>query len=424
LKRRILFLQNGSGIGGSSESLLSLIKGLPPAQFEPVVVVNNRGPLISRLEKAGVIVIIAPLFLFGYSDIRYVYERIERQKNPLLRILDELLSFAMLLRNYPSQKAALKRIIKQYQPDIIHINEFVLISAGLALRSEKIPIVWHVRSILADNIWGRLTKRIISKTANVIVAVSNAAASKFDRSRICINVIYNGIDLDRFQLVENASNIREELGIPNKAPCVGFLGKLMLSKGVYDLVEAAPSILKEAPETHFLIVGGSPIENQEMPSSSRSLRRYLKPSFKHGHIERIQRRIRELNIENQFHLTGSRSDVSLLLSGMDIVALPTWTEGLGLTVIEAMWMGKPVISTAIDAIPEIIEHGVTGLLVPVRDSQQLALACLRLIQNTSESQNIGQRAQNSVQNRFNSQLYATNIMAVYDTLTSDPPKGS
>jgi glycosyltransferase involved in cell wall biosynthesis len=420
MKRRILFLQNGSGVGGSGESLLSLIKRLPVEKFEPIVIVNNNGPLISRLEKAGATVIIAPLFLFGYSDIRYIYERIESQKNPFLRILDELISFAMLIRNYPNQKSALKRIIQQYQPDIIHINEFVLMSAGHALRSEKIPIVWHVRSILADNIWGLLTKKIISNIADVIVAVSYAAASKFDLSSICIKVIYNGIDPDRFQIPDKPVNIRKQLGIPEKAPCIGFVGKILHSKGIYDLVEAAPYIVKEAPDTHFLIVGGAPVVIQSTSSFRARLRSFLRPSFPHSQLERIQRRVRELNIEDRFHLTGSRSDVSSLLNSMDIVALPTWTEGLGLTVIEAMWMGKPVVSTEIDAIPEIIQPEITGLLVPVKNPYQLAKACLRLIENAVEVKEMGERARISVQNRFDNQTYAKNILMVYDDITNDP----
>jgi glycosyltransferase involved in cell wall biosynthesis len=225
--------------------------------------------------------------------------------------------------------------------------------------------------------------------------------------------------LSRFRIPEEPGDIRKQLGIPENAPCIGFVGKIMHSKGVYDLVEAAPSIVKEAPDTHFLIVGGAPAGKQ-VPSSFRaSMRNFLRPPFPYGQLERIQRRVRELNIEDRFHFTGSRSDVSSLLTGMDIVALPTWTEGLGLTVIEAMWMGKPVVSTTIDAIPEVIDHEVTGLLVPVRDVHRLAQACLHLIQNPSLAREMGQRAQKSVQSKFESKTYSTRIMCIYDTLIID-----
>src|SRR5207245_4135087 len=119
-----------------------------------------------------------------------------------------------------------------------------------------LPVVWHVREILAQGFWARLARRIIVRSASRIVAVSNAAAKPFQDVNAAVRVVHNAVDLSRFDPTTEGASVRPELGLSPDAPVVGFVGKLFPSKGAFDLFRSMPLVLREIPSAHFLIVGG------------------------------------------------------------------------------------------------------------------------------------------------------------------------
>lgn len=417
--RRILFIQNGSGLGGSGESLLLLLDHLLARAYEPVVLTPNRGPLVERLKQLGVPVEIAPLLPMGYSETRFVQERSARDPLVARRLFSQGFSVTRALVSYPHQQRLLARLAEKYRPELVHLNELTLLVSGLAARSLRLPIVWHVRSILSDNVWGRWGGRVIPRTADAVVAVSQAAAGRLESRRGNVQVIYNGIDLSRFDPSISGAAARAHWQIPPGAACIGYVGKLIRSKGVFDLVEAAPAILSQAPDTHFLIVGGyTGGSRQELPPDDLvdRTRKLVKAGLKPPPAMRLEERIAQLGLSDRIHLTGPRSDVPQLLAAMDVVALPTWSEGFGRTVIEAMAMQRAVVSTGVDAICELITHRQTGLLTPARNPEALAQACLELIQDPELRRRCALQGCASARSRFDSQTYSRKIAQLYDRL--------
>jgi len=323
-----------------------------------------------------------------------------------------------LLMVIPKHKRLLKRIYSDFQPDILHINSITLIAAGIAACSMQVPIIWHVRAILSDNFWGKFTGWLIPHCADIVLSVSQSAAKILNESRRNIRVVYDAIDLERFSPDSVNSSARGELKIPIDASCVGYIGRISQPKGVFDLIEAAPSIMANNPNTYFLIVGGSGTYQTNVSSSGgkRFLKRVLGYSLNEDDLIRIRRRVNELGLMDHFCFTGPRKDVVRLIGAMDVVALPTWTEGLPRAVIEAMAMGKPVVSTQIDALRELIVSGTTGLLVPPRNPEQLGQACLRFLEDPFFARSCGIRAAKSVQDRFGVLSHIRKVLRVYEKL--------
>ena len=416
--RRILYLQNGSGIGGSGWSLYTLVSRLDPAAYRPLVCTTGDGPLCRRLRSVGIAVEVHPLHLFGYIATHYIYGAQEREPVAWRRGLMESLEVVRALRALPGQARLLHRLVDRHRPDLLHINSVTLLMAGVAARRLSIPVVWHVREMLASNLWGRLAGWLIPHCATYVIAISEAAARQLNPDRHNLDVIYNAVDLDQFNPSLSGTPVRQELGIPEDVPCVGFLGKLMPSKGVFDFVDAAAAVVRECPKVHFLMVGGTTGDPGELAGTAwkRALKVVLGYRPTPDYEARLRERVRELGLENRFHLAGFRTDLAAVLAAMDVVALPTWTEAFGRTVIEAMAMAKPVVATEVDAIPELIQPGETGLLVPPRSPQRLAQACLRFIQDPSLARRCGYEARLSVQTHFEAHQHVRQVQQVYESL--------
>ncbi len=415
---KVLFIQNGSALGGSGESLLVLVGHLLEQGYRPLVLVNNAGPLTERLERLGVPVEIAPLNLFSYNETRYVQERRLREPSSLRWLLRQVLEAARALYSYPKHAQLLQRLVRKHQPDLIHLNEMNLLVAGLAAYRTGLPLVWHVRSIITTNLWGRFTGWLIPRLAHQVVAVSRAAASRVDQRRANLRVVYNGVDLARFDPSVSGAAARAEWGIPASAPLVGFLGKTIRSKGAFDLLAAVPAILAQCPDAHFLVVGGDPAGGGGRPPQPGLLRRAFKQALLFPTLPGLPALVAEQGLAGRVHLTGGRQDVPALLAAMDVVALPTWTEGFGRTIIEALAMRKPVVSTQVDAIPELIEDGRSGLLVPPRDPRALAQAVVRFLRDPALSASCAAFGYQSVQGRFSSGRYASEVERLYGPLLS------
>jgi glycosyltransferase involved in cell wall biosynthesis len=208
-------------------------------------------------------------------------------------------------------------------------------------------------------------------------------------------VIYNGVDEDRFSRLKDSKSIRTELGIDEGSPVVGSVSSLTPHKGHEHLIQAASLVLDKHPSTRFLIVGDGLLR------------------------KRLEDQAKDLNIHSTVIFTGERKDIPEILSLMDVFVLPSFSrEGLGLAIIEAMAAKKPVVATEIGGIPEAVNKGKTGFLVPPGDPAALATAIVELLQNPKKAKEMGEKGRARVMERFTKTKMLSEIQEVYQSLVS------
>ena len=206
-----------------------------------------------------------------------------------------------------------------------------------------------------------------------------------------IRVIYNGIDAERFNPKVGGDEIRRRYGLED-APVVLYLGRLAPYKGVRHLVRAIPLILRVKPEVKFLIVGSRRYDTLNLPGMAESL-----------------------GVRESVIFTGFVPEklVPKFYACCDIFCYPSLWEGFGLPVAEAGATGKPVVAFRICAIPEVVENGVTGLLVEP-DHTQLADAIITLLEDEEMRRKMGREARNRISRLFSWRMMVEKTLKVYE----------
>ena len=210
-----------------------------------------------------------------------------------------------------------------------------------------------------------------------------------------ISVIPNGIDVSRFKDQAGAQSLRVELGLPTTSPIVAAFLRLNRLKGVEYFLEAAALLVKRFDEARFLIVGDSVSE---------------------AYRDELEDYADRLGLGDRVVFAGFRSDVPALLSEVCVSVLPSLSEGLSNVVLEAMAAGVPVVATSVGGTPEMVEDGVTGLLVPPRDASALAQAIGSLLADPERGHSIGQAARLRVAEQFSLEATVRKTEELYERL--------
>ena len=210
-----------------------------------------------------------------------------------------------------------------------------------------------------------------------------------------VKQIYNGVDIERFLPAahKNAALLPANF-LPRDAIVIGAVGRIAEVKNQRSLILAVDQVLKAKPELvdrlRVMLVGDGPL------------------------LAGIKTLVSDLRLSDIIWLPGDRTDIPQLLQQMDIFVLPSLAEGVSNTVLEAMATGLPVIATRVGGNPELVEEDVNGLLADVDDSQQLAKALLKLIEQPELRQGLGQQGLKKVSETFNWQKTVAQYLAVYD----------
>lgn len=291
----------------------------------------------------------------------------------------------------------LYRYLRRARPDILHIHSLRAAIWGRPIgRLARVPIILYS----VHNKWGGWLHHILdrwsSSYGDAVIPFSLAVKKylvnevRLDPLRVT-DPVYIGIDTDRFRTQGplEVDQARKALGIGSADLVVGFVGALSEQKGLIYLFQALDTLRSEFPQLRCLIVGEGPQE--------QDLKRY----------------VREQGLENIVLFLGQRYDVDLLLHVMDVFVLPSLWEGLPQVVLEAMAAGRPVVATAVDGTPEIIQDGSTGLLVPPADPYALSSAVKRLLRDRRLRKKLGERGQDHVVRNFDMKIMITNFEKVY-----------
>jgi glycosyltransferase involved in cell wall biosynthesis len=289
-------------------------------------------------------------------------------------------------------------LIHKYNIKIIHMNSYHPGNyCRLAAFFMRVPIIidhWH--GFNRFNLKRRMLCRLFNHFTDLSFAVSELVGNYVQRQ--CwtdparIKVLYNGVDPALYQGKSVAAKVRQELGLPPDRPVVGLVARLdHRAKGHLELLEAL-SILKDRHTIHALMVGGG--------------RRQ----------EEMQQLAVSLGLGEVVHFLGNRRDVPDLLAAMDIFVLPSHSEGVSLAVLEAMAAGLPVIVSEVGGLPEIVQQGETGLLIPPKDPEALAQSLARVLEDPGLAQSLGQKAREHVQEKYSLERLAQEVNAAYDEL--------
>lgn len=278
---------------------------------------------------------------------------------------------------------------------ILHVHGFSAATVGrLAGFFSRVPVtICHVhttrdhysrKNLFIEKVLSLFTNRYIccsQAVADLMIIKENIPPQKLE-------VIYNAIDEKKFNTLR--PNAKKEKNIF----VVGCVASLSPHKGHRYLLEAAKTVKEKINTKVKFVFAGDGIEKD-------ALKKYTK----------------SLGLEDIVNFKGVVSDMPSLLSKFDAVVLPsTVREGLGLSLIEAMAAGKPVIGTALGGIPEVIEDKENGLLVPPKDSTALANAIISILTNEKMAKKMGNRGKEIVKSKFSSHIMINKIENLYTEL--------
>jgi glycosyltransferase involved in cell wall biosynthesis len=296
----------------------------------------------------------------------------------------------------------LARILRRERADLVHCADVdAALCAGLAGRLAGIPVISHIRNRYED-----ISKRDCSFLWPVkkFVFVSRDTWRRFacqvgeDRG----TVIYDGVDLPA-PSPGDRHRVRREFGIPDGAPVVGMMARVHPQKDFGTLANAAVSILANVPGTRFLIVG-----DYESAATYRE------------HYSWVQQVLGQCGVKNSFIFAGHRKDALSFFPAFDVFVLSTHWEGLPLVLLEAMSNGLPVVATAVDGVPELVQHQETGLVHAHENAQELATHIIRFLKDESLARRIGTAGREVVKARFSRPEFGRNVNDLYSHVLGLP----
>jgi glycosyltransferase involved in cell wall biosynthesis len=295
---------------------------------------------------------------------------------------------------------ALTAHLADIRPDVIHTHmyraDIVGTKAAIALGNaghRRPYIVSTVHSSRVRSASDRGTIRALTPEMDQLIAVSKAIERKIadeHRDGAPVRLIYNGVDLDRYDHQEPCCTLRDDYGMEPGSQIVGVIARLEPEKGHQTLIDAWPIVLRDVPDAYLLIVG----EGSERGA--------------------LERRAAARRVAHRVVFTGRRDDVPAVTAALDVAVLPSRREAQGLSILEAMALSRPVVASDVGGIPEMIDDGVTGLLVPHDNPPALAGAIVRLLTDHAFADTIARAGHDLVHDRFCIELMVKAIEEIYD----------
>jgi len=289
------------------------------------------------------------------------------------------------------------RVIKRLAPDVIHAHDpHGVAMASLALSLGSSTAQGHAPRLVASrrvdfHLKGNSFSRWKYRQVDAFIAASEAIRQMLVADGVPAErtvTVHEGIDVDHVTAAPPV-NVHEAFWLPHQAPVVGNVAALVPHKGQRYLVDAAHLVVQHVPDARFIILGEGELR------------------------EHLEKQVHQHHLEKHVLLPGFRTDVLGCIKGFDLFVMSSVTEGLGTSLLDAMACGRPIVATRAGGIPEIVEDGVNGTLVPPRDAASLAAAIVRALQDDGWRRRTGEAGLARVRERFTVDRMVSETAAVY-----------
>jgi glycosyltransferase involved in cell wall biosynthesis len=373
----ILYVETGSGFGGSARSLYQLLTTLDRTRFRPIVVAYHEGSAIQQIRQLGVMV-----HAFEWPIVRSTGYR--------------KLLIHWVTREIP-RALTLVRLILREQVDLVHLNtDLYSAVAGLwAARLLRRPIACHIRLTRAPT----ACERRLGRLPDCLIMLTHHARAFYHRwwPTQRIEVVYNAVD-HRHVPERAVDRLRESLGLLPSARLIGLVARCVPGKGYEEFIRAATLVHTRHPEAQFLLVGNGPGGDPAYEASLCALGQ-------------------QLGLNGTLVWAGWREAAEVFPSlEVAVQATSTFPEGSSRVLIEAMAFATPIVATSIATSVEILGGGEAGLLVPPGDAQALARGITRLLEDRALAQRLRDAGRRRAQALFTSERQAAQLGKLYDSL--------
>jgi glycosyltransferase involved in cell wall biosynthesis len=389
LQQPILFIHHANDMYGADIGLLHSIKSLDRQKYYPIVILPSdmpTGMLSDELDRLHVEYHFAHL---GILRRKYLSAR------KILPLTIDLIKGIVYVRS----TARSRRVA------LVYANTFVTVSGALGGKLAGVPVLWHIREILSVPLLvRRLLHKMLSLCADRVVCISKAVRDSVLREAPSLQrksvVVYNAITVAASRGSAQEIGLREELRLPQGARLVGMVGRISHWKGQEVLVEAAALVLRNCPDLHFLAVGSYFADESH-------------------YLQKLKSLINTRGLDDRFHLMDYRSNVTEVYRALDIFVLPSIKpEPFGRVTVEAMFQGRAVIATNHGGSCELIQDGVTGMLVPPADAKSLAAAIELLLGDPALREKMGRAAAIYAQENFGLAAHSEQMRNIIDKLVA------
>ncbi len=358
--RRLLHVIDELALGGTEMIMIRVVSRLDPQRFQSQVCAFIPGPVESELQAAALPYVI-------------LHKR---------RAFDVML----LLR--------LRAWIKRERIDLVHCRSLQgILYGGLAATLARVPFVCNVEGENTLRMQRAVPiLRWSAKRSRAMIVVSESL--KRSACRVTgvaperLTVVYNGVDLDKFNTHHSNSDV---LPVLRKGGAhAGCVGRLHPVKDHACLFRAIDHVRQFVPNVHLSLIGDGPLRRELSDLQS------------------------DLGLRDHISFLGQRDDVARLLPQFDVFVLSSLSEGISIALLEAMAAGLPVVATNVGGNPEVVQHGVTGLLVPPQDSRALADALLQVLSDPEARQAMGRKGRERVEAHFSLSAMARHYGQIYE----------
>lgn len=308
-------------------------------------------------------------------------------------------------RNPLSIVKELSAYFRRTEIDVLHTHKYKDNILG-ALASVRHDIPYRVRTVhgapepfvglqafkmtlyeMVDSVVNRLA---VDRLLAVSFSLRDPLVARFGIDKV--TCIHNAIDVDQIRVTRNPVSLREELGLDQHEFVIGTMGRLVPVKGLEVFLRAARIVKDHGKNAKFIIAGDGPLKGP------------------------LQALAHHCGLDHQVLFLGHRNDSHDVLGLMDLFVLPSLSEGIPLVLLEALALARAVVATDVGGIPEVVEHGISGLLVAAGKEDDLAQGCLALMDDPVLAQRLGQAGRKRVEQAFSAEVMAEGVANVYRRL--------
>jgi glycosyltransferase involved in cell wall biosynthesis len=356
---KVLHVEGGRNLYGGAHQILLLMKGLQARGIQNILVCRVGSALAVAAAPFGEVI---SLPMAGDLDVGLIHR--------------------------------LYRVIQRVSPDVVHLHSRIGadVMGGIACRLAGVPVV-HSRRV--DNPESRLAVALKYRLHDRVIAISKAIGEVLlseGLPRAKLACVPDAIEITPWLEHPERSWFEETFSLPGGSVVMGVIAQLIPRKGHHLLIEAMPLILRECPDVRVLFFGRGPLEAS------------------------LKAMIRDRDLTDRVALGGFRDDLQRILPCLDLVVHPALMEGMGVSLLQASCAGVPIVASRVGGIPEAVQEGVTGYLVPPSDVSALAEAIIELLKSPDRRKSMGLSGRQWVENCFSEDRMVDGNLAVYQDL--------